>query len=399
MSDPTPTPALEEDLRIGQGRLRGHMLNLAELIFRRVLAKAPENVTALRLLGVTLHKLGQSDGAITHLRAATEVAPELQISWWDLAVVLRDLGQGAEAAEALARANGLKGRDPGAVSLPPLATLTLSDDRAIRKVTVVDYPYEMAIRYGAGRPSHPELSERIGQGRDRYAAFIDELGDIQSQLADIPLGGSYEDSKPFWLNSWFPALDGMALTQMLRRHAPKRFMEIGSGMSTKFARRAVEAYGLSTRLLSIDPQPRATIDRLCDEVIRRPLETCDAAIFQTLEAGDILFLDSSHRAFQNSDVTVFFLEILPRLKPGVIVHIHDIYLPDDYISGHVYRMWNEQYLLATALLFGGDRFEILFPCWYVGQDPALSAKAKALLCKGPLSELDLYGASFWLTKT
>ena len=170
-------------------------------------------------------------------------------------------------------------------------------------------------------------------------------------------------------------------------------------MSTKFARRAVQTYGLPTTLISIDPEQRNSVDKLCDEVIRRPLENCDLKIFQTLEAGDILFLDSSHRAFQNSDVTVFFLEILPRLKSGVILHIHDIYLPDDYISGHVFRMWNEQYLLATALLFGGDRFDVLFPTWFVGQDPELSAHAKGLLQKGPLDRLDLYGASFWIRKT
>jgi hypothetical protein len=190
----------------------------------------------------------------------------------------------------------------------------------------------------------------------------------------------------------------MALTHFLRANDPARFIEIGSGVSTKFARRAVELYGLRTHLTSIDPQPRNEIDTLCDSVIRTPLEDCDPAIFDALEPGDILFLDSSHRSFQGSDVTVFFLDILPRVRPGVILHIHDIYLPDDYISGHVSRMWNEQYLLATALLFGGDAFEILFPCWFVHRDPALSARANSALRKGPLEGVNLYGASFWLTK-
>jgi hypothetical protein len=80
----------------------------------------------------------------------------------------------------------------------------------------------------------------------------------------------------------------------------------------------------------------------------------------------------------------------------VIVHIHDIYLPDDYISGHAPRLWNEQHLLATALLFGPARFEILFPSWFVGRDAELSAHAQAMLRRGPTAELDLYGASFWM---
>ena len=170
-------------------------------------------------------------------------------------------------------------------------------------------------------------------------------------------------------------------------------------MSTKYARRAVRRYGLRTMITSIDPQPRNEVDKLCDHVIRRPLEACDTALFEALEPGDIFFLDSSHRSFQNSDVTVFFLEILPRLKPGVILHIHDIYLPYDYIAGHVPRLWNEQYLLATALLFGAARFEILFPSWFVGRDPGLKAHAEAIFRQGAIADLDLYGASFWMRMT
>jgi hypothetical protein len=191
----------------------------------------------------------------------------------------------------------------------------------------------------------------------------------------------------------------MILTGMLKWHDPVRFLEIGSGVSSKFARRAVNAFGLRTRLISIDPQPRNEVDALCDEVLRQPLESCDPAMFDVLEPGDILFLDSSHRSFQGSDVTVFFLEILPRLKPGVIVHIHDIYLPYDYIGGHIRRLWNEQYLLATALIFGPQAFEILFPCWYVEQDAELVAQARSQLCQGALDGIEPYGASFWLRKT
>ena len=390
---------IDRELQIGLQRLREHMLNLAELIFDRVLARAPDNAVALRLAGVAKHKLGNSATALERLRAATVLSPDVQIGWWDLSVVLRDTGEAQAAAHAHARAVSLMGTDPEAIALPSLAQLSLSSDRLIHDFTLVDYPYTATVRYGSGRPSHPELAAQIGAGRDRYAAFLTELGEIQVDFAQIPLGGNYEDSAPFWFNSWFPALDGMALTQMLRRYNPQRFVEIGSGLSTKFARRAVRTYGLRTKLVSIDPEPRSEVDKLCDRVIRQPLERVDLALFGGLEAGDILFLDSSHRSFQGSDVTVFFLEILPRLKPGVIVHIHDIYLPDDYLSGHLWRLWNEQYLLATALLFGPDRFEILFPCWFVGRDPALRAQAEGLLQKGPLSGVDLYGASFWMRIT
>ena len=310
---------------------------------------------------------------------------------------LKRAGHAEAAAQAYDQASSLAAVQPTPGHLPPLASLAFTSERAVHDFTLVDYPYVANIRHGAGRPSHPELSALLAEGAGGYAAVLAGIGEMQADFAAVPLHGSYEDNTPFWINAWFPPLDAAALTQMLRRYNPARFVEIGSGMSTKYARRAVATYGLRTRLNSIDPEPRASIDQLCDNVIRKPLERCDPALFQALEAGDILFLDSSHRSFQGSDVTVFFMEILPRLKPGVVVHLHDIYLPDDYISGHIHRLWNEQYLLATALLFG-RAFEVLFPSWYVGQDPALRLQAQAALCQGPLSGLDPYGASFWMVK-
>lgn len=392
----TSEPSLEDALAIGQDRLSAHMLNLAELIFARVLTRSPGHPTATRLLGVTRYKLGQVDAALDLLRAAAAAAPEDAAGWCDLAMGLRLSGDADGAGEALARAKTLL--DP-ATPAPDLALLTWSGDRSSLTFKLVDYDYTARIRHGAGKPPHPELTALIGAGRDRYARMLDEIAEIAPDFAQIPLGGQNEDPVPFWLNAWFNSLDAMVLTHMLRRGNPVRFVEIGSGLSTKFARRAVETYGLRTRLTSIDPQPRAEIDRLCDQIIRKPLEACNVDMFQALEPGDILFLDSSHRAFQGSDVTVFFLEILPRLKSGVIVHVHDVYLPDDYISGHVKRLWNEQYLLATALIFGPQAFEILSPNWWISQDPALLAQARATLRPGPLAGLDIYGASFWMRKT
>jgi len=383
----------DAQFRQGLAWLQDHLLNHAEITFRRILAAEPGHVQALRLHGIALYKLGRRDEGIAALATAAEQETGNPRAWADLAVALRDAGRAEAAGEAYARA--LAAQSPG-VRAPPLADLVFCTEAAAHDFKIVDYPYRAEIRYGAGRPPHAELARLIGQGRDRYRGFLSDLGEIQPDFADIPMGGTYETAAPFWLNAWFSPLDAMALTGMLRAHNPARLVEIGSGVSTKYARRAVQKYGLRSRLTSIDPEPRNEVDRLCDEVIRQPLERCDVAMFEDLEPGDIFFLDSSHRAFQNSDVTVFFLEILPRLKPGVIVHIHDIYLPYDYISGHVPRLWNEQYLLATALLFGADRFEILFPSWFVGRDAELAAHAGAMLRRGPMAELDLYGASFWM---
>ncbi len=391
MPDPALGPAQEHELRIGLTRLREHLLNHAELIFRRVLAVAPDHGAAQRYLGIALFRMGRRDEALPLLRAAAKQNPEEPEAWADLAAALQGIGdaQGADAAHARATSTTQAAPDG----------LAFSTERAVYDFKVVDYPYRANVRYGAGRPAHAGLSDLIGTGRGRYSDFLSEMAEIQADFAQVPMGGSYDEAGPFWLNTWFPPLDAMVLTQMLRRNNPARFVEIGSGVSTKFARRAVQLYGLRTKLISIDPQPRNEIDALCDQILRKPLETCRMEMFDELNPGDIFFLDSSHRAFQGSDVTVFFLEILPRLKPGVIIQIHDIYLPGDYVSGHLHRLWNEQYLLATALLFGRNGFEVLFPCWFVGQDPDLSRQAADLLRKGTLTDLNLYGASFWMRKT
>lgn len=389
---PDPTP-LDEKLNRAIGWLQSHLLNHAEITLREVLEADPQLRPARRMHGIALFKLGRREEGLKALKAGAAEEPNNARAWGDLAVALREAGQDEAAGEAYAKA--LAAQSPGA-SAPPLADLVFCVEQGVHDFTMVDYPYRAQVRYGAGKPAHPELAALIGEGRERYRARLDAWGPMQPDFADVPRGGTYETPTPFWFNSWFSPLDAIALTGFLRSENPRLLVEIGSGVSTKFARRAVSRYGLRTRLVSIDPEPRNEVDKLCDQVIRKPLERCGADMFEVLEPGDIFFLDSSHRSFQGSDVTVFFLEILPRLKPGVIVHIHDIYLPYDYIAGHLPRLWNEQYLLASALLFGPERFEILFPSWFVGRDPDLTAHAEALFRKGPMAPVDLYGASFWM---
>ena len=392
MSDPVTGP---HDAAVRQSLfwLQNNFLNQAERLLRTVLAETPDHAKARRLHGIALFKLGHREEGIADIAEAAEQEGQNPRAWADLAVALRDAGRTEAADQAYSR--GLAAQSAEIVA-PPLADQAFCVELGRHEFKVIDYPYRAEVRYGAGRPAHPELLDVIGLGRDRYSAFLTDLGEIQADFALLPLDGRYDTLTPFWLNTWFPPLDGMALTGMLRALNPARFVEVGSGVSTKFARRAVQMYGLRTRLISIDPQPRNEIDRLCDQVIRRPLEQCRMEMFEDLEPGDVFFLDSSHRSFQGSDVTVFFLEILPRLKPGVIVHVHDIYLPFDYIAGHLPRQWNEQYLLATALLFGAEKFEILFPAWFIGRDPELAAHGAAMLRQGSLADLDLYGASFWM---
>lgn len=210
---------------------------------------------------------------------------------------------------------------------------------------------------------------------------------------------------PAWENGWFESLDAASLVGLLCQWKPRRYVEIGSGNSTIFARHAITSAGLSTTLTSIDPQPRAGIDALCDAIHRTPLEAADLALATGLEPGDVLFFDGSHRAFQNSDVVVFFLEVLPRLKPGILVHIHDMFLPDDYPPKWARRLYSEQYMLAAMMVHGQAPFEIVLPVHYVSTRPQFAAAVEAVFQGAdgrtmpgarPRGATEILGSSFWL---
>ena len=190
---------------------------------------------------------------------------------------------------------------------------------------------------------------------------------------------------------------------MLCSRRPKLFCEIGSGHSTRFARHAVRLHNLQTRIVSIDPHPRSEIDAICDSVVRQPVEDLAPEYFDALESGDVLFIDSSHRSFTNSDVTAFYLDILPRLKPGVLIHIHDIFLPYDYPAEWSDRFYNEQYLLACVLLARNPSYEIQLANTFIAQDPQLNALVFDLfdhpaLAAVEFSWLPRSGWSFWMAK-
>jgi hypothetical protein len=188
----------------------------------------------------------------------------------------------------------------------------------------------------------------------------------------------------------------------LRR--PARYFEIGSGNSTKIAALARKRFRLATTITSIDPHPRDDVDALCDHLIREPVEELDPERFSELRQGDILFIDNSHRSFMNSDATVCFLDVLPRLESGVIVHVHDIFWPKDYPPHWANRHYSEQYLLASWLLAGGERLRVLLPNAFVSEAHSCQAALNLLWSRQGLGEMraharkhlaDVEGVSFW----
>lgn len=166
-------------------------------------------------------------------------------------------------------------------------------------------------------------------------------------------------------NDYFRSPDVEVFYALLRTLQPARVLEIGSGNSTRIARQAIRDGKLGTILLSIDPQPRSEIDALADEWMRQPVELTETKLFDRLQAGDFLFIDSSHEVRLGNDGAFLYAQVLPRLAPGVVIHIHDIFLPYDYppdLLALGARNWNEQYLVQAMLATGN--FEVLWPGHY-----------------------------------
>lgn len=260
----------------------------------------------------------------------------------------------------------------------------------------LDFPVRPKVRHGHGRPPEPLMQARLHASVDHLAEKMRSMLPLLAPMLTIPSDPIADASEPNWINLAFPALDAMALYGMIALYKPRRLIEIGSGFSTKFARRAIRDHGLATQLVSIDPEPRTEVDAICDEVIRAPLEDVPLSFFEETASEDFIFFDGSHRSFQNSDVTVFFAEILPRLKSGTIFGVHDIFLPDDYPPAWLDWYFSEQYLLACWLL-AGDKLKPEFAAYFVGQTPELHEIFSTMWNHPSLAGANHSGGAFFAT--
>jgi hypothetical protein len=160
-------------------------------------------------------------------------------------------------------------------------------------------------------------------------------------------------------------IESQVLHCVVRSLAPARILEVGSGVSTVVSRRAADRNAAegrgATAITCIEPYPRDALRALPGvEVVAEPAQSVDDAHFAALGKGDLLFIDSTHAVRTGSELARLYLEVIPRLAPGVVVHIHDIALPYLYspdVLDSVFD-WQESTLLA-ALLTGNDRLSVL----------------------------------------
>lgn len=164
-------------------------------------------------------------------------------------------------------------------------------------------------------------------------------------------------------NGMYDGIDALVLYYMIRHYKPNLIIEIGSGWSTRIAAQAA-IVNKKTKLIAIEPYPESILVNgfpgLTSLMINK-VEEINKDFFNQLGENDILFIDSSHIVKTDSDVNYLYLDVIPRLKKGVIIHIHDIFLPQEYPRWWIIddlRFWNEQYLLQAFLQFN-TKFQVL----------------------------------------
>ena len=261
----------------------------------------------------------------------------------------------------------------------------------------LDYKVDFKPRYGHGEPPHDMLYNILDKERDTFTSILSNSLSYLPKIAEIKDVSIEKDAtQPVWNNGFLPGLDIISIYTMLAQYKPNKYIEVGSGNSTKVAYKAKQEQNLNTKFISIDPMPRAEIDELVDTVIREPFENVSFDIVNELEENDILFIDNSHRILPNSDAMVFFLEILPKLKKGVIVHIHDIYIPYDYPQFMCDRAYSEQYGLMMYLMANPSKYKTIMPNYFISEDKALSKIIAPFWEENNLKNVEKHGGSFWL---
>jgi len=212
----------------------------------------------------------------------------------------------------------------------------------------IPHRYAATVRPPPAYGSLVPLFEAAGPGfRGLLAAAAPHLPALRALAGPPPL--------PRFDQDWFPRLDGVVAHTLVSERRPARIVEVGSGHSTRFMARAIAAGGLKTRLVAVDPEPRASLAQLPVEWIRTTVQNAPAALFDGLAAGDVVFVDSSHILVPGSDVDWILATVLPRLMAGVLVHFHDVFLPDAYPESWSWRGYNEQNALVPLLIGGGWR--------------------------------------------
>ena len=257
--------------------------------------------------------------------------------------------------------------------LPDFRSITKEQLNRRREYAALDFRWEAQLRL-----------------LDQLAVYGDELRGLDHLSTN---GVNFQ-------NGYFDGFDAAVYYSLIRHLKPRQIIEVGGGYSTRIAHTALarnRTQGSEGNLICIEPhpEPRLTEARLGIDLVEKPVQEIKVDFFSSLEANDILFIDSTHTVKFGSDVCYEFLDILPELRPGVWVHVHDIFFPHDYPSEWLLERrlaLNEQYLLEAFLAFNDEFAVQLSNHWICLDHPALAAAL------WPINHSENSCSSFWMKR-
>jgi predicted O-methyltransferase YrrM len=240
------------------------------------------------------------------------------------------------------------------------------------------------------------LTSDIDLRSPEQVSLLNQFAEYYSEIP-FPETAS-ESSRYFYQNDFFCHGDAIALYSILRHFHPKHVIEVGSGFSSVVMLDTNDRFlNGATQFTFVEPYPDRLNQLLTPQdqgqVIQKPVQDVEFDLFTSLQANDILFIDSSHVVKAGSDVVYLLFQILPRLAPGVIIHFHDIFFPFEYPQAwfNEGRAWNEAYFLRAFLQYN-SAFQILFFNSFLGQQHRVELEQKIP------SFLINTGGSLWLKK-
>jgi hypothetical protein len=247
----------------------------------------------------------------------------------------------------------------------------------------IPHRYAPLLPPPGAQPPYPAIERLFEQSAATFIGVLDAVDAHASQL---------EGLKNLFDQSWFPSLDAAVAYTLVRERKPQRIVEVGSGHSTRVLSRALGGVG---EIVAIDPAPRADIIDLPGvRVVPSTLQVAPLELFDGLRAGDALFIDSSHILMPGSDVDILLNRVLPMLPAGVLIHIHDIFLPFDYPPIWGWRAYNEQQ--GVLPLLAAEAYRPLFSS--VWAERRLGARLATSVVPRLPQPTDAIAASLWLEK-
>jgi len=247
----------------------------------------------------------------------------------------------------------------------------------------IPHRYAPLLPPPGAQPPYPVIERLFERSA---AVFIGVLDTVDAHAIQL------EGLKNLFDQAWFPSLDAAVAYTLVRERKPQRIVEVGSGHSTRVLSRALGGVG---EIVAIDPAPRADIIDLPGvRVVPSTLQTAPLELFDGLRAGDALFIDSSHILMPGSDVDILLNRVLPMLPAGVLIHIHDIFLPFDYPPIWGWRAYNEQQ--GVVPLLASEAYRPLFSS--VWAERRLGARLETSVVARLPKPTDAIAASLWLEK-